>query len=41
MGGGNVNYSALLAEGLDEKKTLEQELMNEHQDSAPSMFFIG
>jgi hypothetical protein len=41
MGGGSVNYTALLSEGLTEKEKLEQELMNEHQDSPPAMFFIG
>lgn len=41
MGGGSVNYSALLSEGLQEKDKLEQELMNEGQDSARPSFFIG
>jgi hypothetical protein len=41
MGGGQVNYQALLSEGLQEKDKLEQELMNEHQDQAPATFFIG
>lgn len=41
MGGGSINYSALLAEGLQEKEKLEQELMNEKQDQAPATFFIG
>jgi len=41
MGGGSINYTALLSEGLDEKKTLEQELMNDGQDSARPTFFIG
>jgi hypothetical protein len=40
FGGGAVNAS-LLAEGLKEKETLEQELMNGYQDSAPPTFFIG
>lgn len=40
FGGGSVNAS-LLAEGIKEKETLEQELMNGYQDSAPPTFFIG
>jgi hypothetical protein len=40
FGGGSVNAS-LLAEGIKEKETLEQELMNSYQDSAPPTFFIG
>jgi hypothetical protein len=40
FGGGSVNTS-LLAEGLKEKETLEQELMNNYQDSAPPTFFLG
>lgn len=40
FGGGAVNAS-LLAEGIKEKETLEQELMNNYQDSAPPTFFIG
>lgn len=40
FGGGSVNAS-LLAEGLKEKETLEQELMNNAQDSAPPTFFLG
>jgi hypothetical protein len=41
MGGGSINYAGLLAEGLKEKETLEQELMNSYQDTAPARFFIG
>jgi len=41
MGGGSVNYQALLSEGLTEKEKLEQELMNEGIDSARPTFFIG
>lgn len=40
FGGGSVNAS-LLAEGIKEKETLEQELMNGYQDSSPPTFFIG
>ena len=40
FGGGSVNAS-LLAEGIKEKETLEQELMNSYQDVAPPTFFIG
>ncbi len=40
FGGGSVNAN-LLAEGIKEKETLEQELMNSYQDSAPPTFFIG
>lgn len=41
FGGGQVQSTTLLAEGLKEKETLEQELMNNHQDNAPPTFFIG
>ena len=40
FGGGSVN-AGLLAEGLKEKETLEQELMNSYQDNTPATFFIG
>jgi hypothetical protein len=40
FGGGSVNKS-LLAEGIQEKEKLEQELMNGYQDSVPPTFFIG
>jgi hypothetical protein len=40
FGGGQVN-SQMLAEGLKEKETLEQELMNSYQDTRPPTFFIG
>jgi len=40
FGGGSVN-AGLLAEGLKEKETLEQELMNSYQDTAPPTFYIG
>jgi hypothetical protein len=41
FGGGQVNSQTLLAEGLKEKETLEQELMNSYQDNLPPTFFIG
>lgn len=40
FGGGSVNTN-LLAEGLKEKETLEQELMNNLQDTSPATFFLG
>jgi hypothetical protein len=40
FGGGSVNVN-LLAEGIKEKETLEQELMNNYQDTSPATFFIG
>ena len=41
FGGGSVNANSLLSEGLKEKETLEQELMNNYQDNLPPTFFIG
>lgn len=41
FGGGQVNSQTLLTEGLKEKETLEQELMNSYQDNVPATFFIG
>jgi hypothetical protein len=41
MGGGSVNYTALLSEGITEKEKLEQELMNERADAPPATWFIG
>lgn len=40
FGGGSVN-AGLLAEGLKEKETLEQELMNSYQDANVPTFFLG
>jgi hypothetical protein len=40
FGGGSVN-AGLLAEGLKEKETLEQELMNSYQDANVPSWFIG
>ena len=41
FGGGQVQSTSLLAEGLKEKEVLEQELMNNYQDNAPPTFYIG
>jgi hypothetical protein len=41
FGGGQVNSSSLLQEGIKEKETLEAELMNSYQDVTPPTFFIG
>lgn len=41
FGGGSVNSSTLLQEGITEKQTLENELMNGYQDTSPATFFIG
>lgn len=41
FGGGSVNSTTLLTEGLQEKDKLEQDLMNSYQDVTPPMFFIG
>jgi hypothetical protein len=41
FGGGSVNYQNILSEGIKEKETLEQELMNSYQDAVPAMFFLN
>ena len=41
FGGGSINYNDLLSQGLDEKKTLEAELMEKHGEVAPIKFFVG
>jgi hypothetical protein len=41
FGGGQVQSTTLLAEGIKEKEMLEQELMNSYQDNTPPTFFIG
>jgi len=41
FGGGSVNSSSLLSEGINEKEKLEQELMNSYQDATPAMFFLN
>lgn len=38
---GSVNADDFMQQGLKEKETLEQELMNSYQDNLPAMFFIG
>lgn len=41
FGGGSVNYSDLLNQGLQEKQKLEEELMNSYGEVTPPRFFIG
>lgn len=41
FGGGTVNYNDLLSQGLEEKKKLEEELLNQHGEVAPIKFFVG
>jgi hypothetical protein len=41
FGGGSVNASSLLQEGINEKQTLENDLMSSYQDATPPTFFIG
>lgn len=41
FGGGTINYSDLLNQGLEEKKQLEDEIMNKHGEVAPIKFFVG
>jgi hypothetical protein len=41
FGGQTVNYSDLMSQGLEEKKTLEDELMTKMVDTDPVRFFIG
>lgn len=41
FGGGSVNYSDLLNQGLQEKQKLEEELMNTYGEVTPPRFFIG
>lgn len=41
FGGGSINASSLLSEGITEKEKLEQELMNSYQDATPAMFFLN
>ena len=41
FGGGTVNYNDLLSQGLEEKKTLETELMEKHGEVPPIKFFVG
>jgi hypothetical protein len=41
FGGGTINYNDLLSQGLEEKKALEEELMNGYGEVTPARFFIG
>ena len=41
FGGGSINGSDLLSQGLKEKETLEQELLNDVGEAELPMFFIG
>ena len=45
LGGGSLNYSDMLSEGLERKKELEAKLMEGASpgfgDADPSMFFVG
>lgn len=41
FGGGTINYNDLLNQGLEEKKQLEDEIMNKHGEVAPIKFFVG
>jgi hypothetical protein len=41
FGGGSVNATSLLSEGINEKEKLEQELMNSYQDATPALFFLN
>lgn len=41
FGGGTINYNDLLSQGLQEKKQLEEELMNGFGEVTPPRFFVG
>ncbi len=41
FGGGVINYNDLLSQGLEEKKALEEELMNGYGEVTPARFFLG
>jgi len=41
LGGGTINYNDLLSQGLEEKKALEEELMNNYGEVTPARFWIG
>ena len=41
FGGGTINYNDLLSQGLEEKKQLEEEIMNGYGEVTPSRFWIG
>ena len=40
FGGGQVNATDLMTQGLEERKTLEEELMNGFGEAEPPLFFI-
>lgn len=41
FGGGQVNYSDFMSQGIQERDSLEQELKNTYEDVTGAMFFIG
>lgn len=41
FGGGQVNWSEMMAHGREDKKQLEQELINGGEDTEPISFFMG
>lgn len=41
FGGGSVNYSDFMSQGIAERDALEQELKNTYEDVTGAMFFIG
>jgi len=41
MGGGSVNYSDFMQQGITERDALENELKNLSEDVTPPMFFLG
>jgi hypothetical protein len=41
FGGGQVNYSDFMSQGLSERDALESELKNTYEDVTGAMFFIG
>lgn len=41
FGGGTINYNDLLSQGLEEKKQLEEELMQGYGEVTPARFWIG
>jgi hypothetical protein len=41
FGGGQVNYSDFMSQGITERDTLENELKNTYEDVTGAMFFIG
>lgn len=41
FGGGQVNYSDFMSQGIAERDTLENELKNTYEDVTGAMFFIG